>query len=359
MQVAPISDAKAARDYYETRYTQGYMDRWEAERRGRLRDVLATIELPANARILDFGSGSGALTPLLAEIWPDATVTGADISAAAVENANQRYDGIRFEVLDDDFVEQNAGMFDLVFSHHVLEHVFDLPGAVRDLSSLVRPGGRMVHALPCGNPGSLPHWICAQRPGGIDPAAGNRFFFEEASHLRRLRSEELEALFAPHGVTLARAAFGYHSAGALRLFTEMMPNELVALLSPLRCHAQAMPRVALLLVWCLTLLALRAPMQVLVRTRRLLQQVFAFRTRRLTEPASALLLLLSVPALALAPISLPVELLVRRADAREWRNRRSDPAGSEMMLELVREPVENPDAGKAAAGFPQCSATIA
>ncbi len=346
MQVETLPTAAAARDFYEGRYAHGYMDRWEAERAERLLGVLRQIELPKGARILDYGCGSGALTALLAQRWPDAEVHGADISSTAVGNARARHgsDRLRFAELNPDFVREQAGTFDFVFSHHVLEHVFDLPAAVGDLCKLLAAGGCMLHALPCGNPGSLAHWLCAQRPDGIDTGAGNRFYFEESSHLRRLRSDELAAVFAAHGLALRRASFGYHWFGALRLFTELAPGELFALFDPRRCRPSCLPLLLPLLVLCTLLAAARAPAQVLVRCRRLFQQVFTFRTRRLTESSSLCLLALAVPALCLLPVSALVEGAVRWADRREWRTARSDPRGSEMMLEFAREPAPLPPA---------------
>jgi len=338
MQVEVLDGPGAAHAFYERRYRRGYMDRWEADRADRLAAVLEPIELPAGARVLDFGCGSGALTRLLAARWPDGEIHGADISRTAVDHARQRDGGlgVRYHVLDAAFVAAHAGQFDFVFSHHVLEHVYDLSATVADLVRLLRPGGRMLHALPCGNPGSLPPWLCRQRPDGIEVAAGNRFFFEESSHLRRLTSDELQAAFAAHGCRPAAATFGYHWLGALRLFTELPPLDIVRVFDPRRCDRKSLPAMLPLFALVVALAALRAPVQVLVRCRRLLQQVFRFRTRRLGDPASICLLLLAAPALCLLPISLLVELAVRGGDRWEWRQRRTDPRGSEMMLAFVR-----------------------
>jgi SAM-dependent methyltransferase len=337
VQVEELPSAASAQAFYEARYAHGYMDRWEQARSARLCSVLDGVQLPPRPRILDYGCGSGALTALLAERWPDAEVVGADISATAVASARQRREGIRFHTLDARFVREHAGAFDLVFSHHVLEHVFDLDAATGELAALVAPGGRMLHALPCGNAGSLAHWLCRQREGGIDPAVGNRFYFEESSHLRRLCSDELAARFGARGCRLVHASFGYHWLGAVRLFTEWTPRELLALFDLRRFRAASLPLVLALGIGCAMLAAARAPVQVLMRTRRMLQQVLSFRTRRFTAPSSLALLALAVPALLLLPLSLLAEGAIRAADAREWRRRREDPRGSEMMLEFVRD----------------------
>ncbi|HEX5054568.1 MAG TPA: class I SAM-dependent methyltransferase [Planctomycetota bacterium] len=338
MQVEVLDSPAAARHHYERCYERGYMDRWERERFERLGEVLATIDLPPGARVLDFGCGSGALTRLLVQRWPHAEVHGADISTTAIAHARQRHStlGCEFHVLDEAFVAAHASRFDLVFSHHVLEHVFDLAATAADLVRLLAPEGRMLHALPCGNPGSLAHWLCRQRPGGIETQHGNRFFFEEPSHLRRLCTQDLVLEFARLGCEPGQSAYGYHALGELRLMTELVPSHWFLMLHPGRCHARSLPRLLPLLFAVATVAALRAPCLLLLRCRRMLQQVFLFRTRRLNERSSLLLLGLAVPALLLTPLSLPVEWLVRRADRSEWRRRRHDPAGSEMMLEFAR-----------------------
>lgn len=344
MQAETLPDAAAARAYYDARYAAGYMDRWEAERHDRLREVLATIQLPAQPRILDYGCGSGSLTALLAACWPDAQVVGVDVSATAVAHARQRHPDprLRFATLDAAFVRDAAGTFDFVFSHHVLEHVFDLDGSLAELARLLARPGRMLHVLPCGNAGSFSHWLCRRRPDGIDAAAGHRFYFEEPSHLRRLRSDELADRLAAHGVTLQAAWFGYHWLGAVRLFTELSPRDLMVALDPRPWRKASWPWWLPVAFSLVALCLLRAPAQVLVRARRLWQQATVHRTRRLGELRSLCLLALTVPALCLWPISWLVESAVRALDQREWRRRRLDPRGTEMLLTFGRQPAPDP-----------------
>jgi SAM-dependent methyltransferase len=331
------------------------MDVWDGDRHRRVREVLAAIELPPGARVLDFGCGSGALTALLRERWPDAEIHGADISRTAVASAHRRVPGVTFHVLDAAFANAHAGRFDFVFSHHVLEHVFWLAGTVKDLVALLSPRGRMLHVLPCGNAGSLAHRLCRQRPDGVDAQCGNRFFFEESSHLRRLRSDELGRAFAGYGCEMIGAAYGYHWHGVLRLMTEMPPPSWFAMVNPRRCHAASLPFVLPMLLLVAAIAALRAPAQVLLRCRRVWRQVFRYRTRRLTQPSTMLLAALALPAAALLPVSLPIEAFVRWLDGREWRRRRADPGGSEMFLQFASTaggsaaPVASTATGSAAA----------
>src|SRR5690606_23461201 len=174
-----------------------------------------------------------------------------------------------------------------------------------------------------------------QRDDGIDAERGGRFFFEEASHLRRLRSSQLQRALAERGAVVASAEFGYHWTGVLRLMTEMAPPAWFAMVNPMHGRRGSRIRISCLCVLVASIAALRAPTQVLLRAWRVWRQVFWFRTRRLRDVGVLLVFALVLPALLLAPISLPVEALMQALDAREWRTKRRDPAGSEMFLQFT------------------------
>src|SRR6185369_8157500 len=107
-------------------------------------------------------------------------VCGVDVSETAVRAAREREPGCRFFELG--APDLPRGAFDLVFSHHVLEHVPDLGAALATIAALASPRGEMLHILPCGNAGSFEERIVALRRGGTDPALENRFFFEDEGH---------------------------------------------------------------------------------------------------------------------------------------------------------------------------------
>jgi SAM-dependent methyltransferase len=108
------------------------------------RAVLATVLRPAPTRVLDVGSGTGALALLAAEMGHD--VTALDLSEGMLEKARAKAEE---RSLDVTFVVGSAeepppGPFDAVVSRHLL---WTLPAPIETLRAWrrgVRAGGRLA-----------------------------------------------------------------------------------------------------------------------------------------------------------------------------------------------------------------------
>ncbi|MCX5192791.1 class I SAM-dependent methyltransferase [Streptomyces sp. NBC_00249] len=111
-----------------------------------------TARLPARARVLDVGSGTGRPTAdALVRAGHD--VTGIDVSAAMVEAARARVPGARFEQADVRTYTPRAGGYDAVCSFFPLL-VMDQPEIARTLdrmASWVAPGGHLLLATVPGD----------------------------------------------------------------------------------------------------------------------------------------------------------------------------------------------------------------
>jgi 2-polyprenyl-3-methyl-5-hydroxy-6-metoxy-1,4-benzoquinol methylase len=101
-------------------------------------------DLPAGARILDVGCGRGVTLGALAE--QGFAVYGLEISAEAARGVDPRADIRIAEKLQD--AEYRAASFDQIIIWHVLEHLKDPAGTLREAHRILKPGGRLIVAVP-------------------------------------------------------------------------------------------------------------------------------------------------------------------------------------------------------------------
>jgi SAM-dependent methyltransferase len=117
---------------------------WYRGRRTVLEDVIAGLQLPEQARILDAGCGSGRN---MIELARRGTVTGVELSETSVLLARGRGAGevIAGSVLEMPFPDDS---FDLAVSLDVIEHLEDDLAALRELRRTVAPGGALLVTVP-------------------------------------------------------------------------------------------------------------------------------------------------------------------------------------------------------------------
>jgi release factor glutamine methyltransferase len=92
--------------------------------------ALAAIEGLDAPRVIDVGTGSGAIALALKHERPDARVTATDISAAALSLAgeNAERNGLDVELVETDLLAGVAGPFELVVSNPPYVLADELPG---------------------------------------------------------------------------------------------------------------------------------------------------------------------------------------------------------------------------------------
>lgn len=322
-----LSNAEVANTFYEDRYQDGYMDEWPEEKKLRVIEVIRSLPLANDGQALDFGCGNGVFTEVLKRALPNWQITGCDISPTALENARKRYPNLRFDSFES--LENQGLCFDLVFSHHVLEHVFDIRAILQSLAKRVKPGGRMLHIMPCGNPGSLEFQLASSIQNGIDPQLGNRFYFEDVGHLRRLSSAELNQMLAELGFKPEKAWFANQHYGALQWMSDYPEDFITTELTP--AEKAASPEAKR------KLMELRKQLLQLKRDRVLAKEGTKHRIKlnlqqTLSRPLSAFTL----------PLRLWNDIAsVRRGQqfsqqlSNEWPHHSNDERGSEMFLSYV------------------------
>ncbi|HZN17265.1 MAG TPA: class I SAM-dependent methyltransferase [Micromonosporaceae bacterium] len=102
---------------------------------------------PKDGALLDIGTGPGVLLAELAQLRPDLTLTGIDLSddmvTAARRNLAPYGDRATVQVGDASRLPVADRSFDLVVSSFSLHHWEDPQAAVPELARVLRPGGRV------------------------------------------------------------------------------------------------------------------------------------------------------------------------------------------------------------------------
>ena len=125
-------------------------------------------------RILDVGCGIGDLSFMLAQ--KGAEVIGVELDAQKVASANKtaqqwQFDGLRFIAGDVTRLDQmKLGQFDMIFCIALLEHIKDDVDLLRQVQSLLRPGGQFIMEVPSASRKTIAEVEAEdghQRPGYI------------------------------------------------------------------------------------------------------------------------------------------------------------------------------------------------
>jgi SAM-dependent methyltransferase len=157
----------------------------------------------APSTVLDAGCGLGEIVQLMHGVFPDAAITGVDISEVALESNARRFPFATFELLN---IEQSKldRVFDLVISSEVVEHLEDQPRAVAHLAEMVAPGGSLVVSVPAGK------IFATERTFG---------------HVRHPDLEWLRAAIEEHGLVVTDAfRWGFPTYLALKYVVNARPD---------------------------------------------------------------------------------------------------------------------------------------
>lgn len=110
----------------------------------RMREAFLTdVDLPAGARVLDVGCGTGVLTRRLA-VWPGVeSVVGVDVAPVLLDRARALCDAPNVEFREGDATALPFGddEFDAVVLDSTLSHVSETESAVANAARVLRPGG--------------------------------------------------------------------------------------------------------------------------------------------------------------------------------------------------------------------------
>jgi trans-aconitate 2-methyltransferase len=97
--------------------------------------------------VVDLGCGTGNLTAVLAERWPDARVEGIDSSGEMIERARSDHPGIEWSETDINLWEP-GGSIDAIFSNATLHWLDDHASVFPRLVTYLSDGGVLAVQMP-------------------------------------------------------------------------------------------------------------------------------------------------------------------------------------------------------------------
>jgi ubiquinone/menaquinone biosynthesis C-methylase UbiE len=182
--------------------------RWRASRLGQITDrleeelILELIGPPAGLRILDVGCGDAALTIALAVRGAVVTGVDADPHMLAAGRALAAANGVAHHLLQGDaralpFADNS---FDVVLAVTVLCFVSDAAQAMREMTRVLRPSGRLV----IGELGRWSLWAARRRMSGW---LGSRMW--RSATFRRVPALKDLVTSAGLAITMVRGAVYY------------------------------------------------------------------------------------------------------------------------------------------------------
>ena len=137
---------------------------WDAnEMPNRTQSLQAALDaLGRPQRILEIGSGTGSGAAILKARFPDAEVTGVDLSPEMVRIAQAKVPGVTFEPADASRLPFADGSFDLVAQNNV-------PVYFNEVARVLAPGGRVLITSTIGpaTPYYTPHKVLRRRFGKL------------------------------------------------------------------------------------------------------------------------------------------------------------------------------------------------
>ena len=112
-----------------------------------LRGAFARSAITASDRVLDLGFGTGDLTAELATVTPQ--ITGAEVAETALSRARRRHPRLDLRLVPiDGPLPFDDGVFDVVWSSEVIEHVADTARWLSEVRRVLAPGGRLLLTTP-------------------------------------------------------------------------------------------------------------------------------------------------------------------------------------------------------------------
>ena len=114
----------------------------------RFQFVSDIVSPSAPKMIFDLGCGNGYQAEILKKAFPGVIVKGCDISPAAIEKASKRMDSCYVLDIDSSNLPEDNESCDLVLCIAVLEHLYDVYHALKEIHRILKPGKHTLIQVP-------------------------------------------------------------------------------------------------------------------------------------------------------------------------------------------------------------------
>ena len=115
----------------------------------RLERIVASAAISAGEVVLDVGTGTGILVPLIQRYRPGC-IYACDLSSKMLDQLQDNYAGIQTVLADVRDLALPAQSLDVVFINACYPNIADKAGAFANLARMMKPAGRLVVSHPLG-----------------------------------------------------------------------------------------------------------------------------------------------------------------------------------------------------------------
>ncbi len=129
--------------YAELQKKNFYYNQWIWEHETALQNIAT------GSRLLEVGCGTGSFIEKLSS--KGFNCTGIELNSAAAEVCRQKGLTVHNELLET-HINSHSGLYDVVCAFQVLEHVYDVRSFINCCLQCLKPGGKLIFAVPNNNP---------------------------------------------------------------------------------------------------------------------------------------------------------------------------------------------------------------
>jgi ubiquinone/menaquinone biosynthesis C-methylase UbiE len=112
----------------------------------KLRDMTERLEIEPGATLLDVGSGTGVILPLLlSKMGKEGRLFALDFAEEMLKRARSKYfqEEVYYLQADVSAIPIQSGVFDVVVCYSSFPHFHDKPGALSEMNRVTKDGGRL------------------------------------------------------------------------------------------------------------------------------------------------------------------------------------------------------------------------